>query len=114
MQRTALPVGARLVIWDRLNRSSESGFGSGELSSNGRRGSDVAAPRSCHTPRSFERDVITLNLFSPVPCSDRPDMDVVGRGAMTLNRDQLIKLLNLRGANTTQKPSTAIRRENDV
>jgi hypothetical protein len=41
-------------------------------------------------------------------------MDVVGRGAMTLNRDQLIKLLNLRGANTTQKPSTAIRRENDV
>jgi hypothetical protein len=25
---------------------------------------------------------------------------------MTLNRDQLIKLLNLRGANTTRKPST--------
>src|SRR3979490_3025551 len=30
----------------------------------------VAAPRSCHTPRSFERDVIyTLNLVFPGCCA---------------------------------------------
>jgi hypothetical protein len=52
--------------------------------------------------------------LSPVLCSDRPDRGWIGRGAMTLNRDQLLKLLNLTGSEYDAEALNAIRRANGL